>query len=85
MKPGHIYAATHCLGAPANWDEKKDGPCGKLDVRPRGDDGTFESVWYPTQNEIELLAVGHPVILTIWSASHPPVSLNVFDEKGHTP
>jgi hypothetical protein len=75
MTPGNINKQTRVLVSP-------NGTCSDLSVRLR--DGTFNSVWYPTKEEIELMRVGQPVKLTIWGDRHPPVSLNVDAEEGHT-
>jgi len=75
MTPGRIQFATRALGAPANWNPEKQGECDSLQIRDR--DGTMESAWYPTPDELAAIMAGRPVILTVWGTGHPPVSLNV--------
>lgn len=75
MSPGEIKFATRALGAPTGWDASKHGECDVLPIRDR--DGTMQSAWYPSVEEIALLVAGRPVILTVWGSSHPPVSVNV--------
>jgi hypothetical protein len=80
MKPGKIRFATHALAAPADWDAEKYGECDPLQVRKRAD-GIMESAWYPSTDELTLLAMGRPVILSIWGDVHPPVSVNVTTDE----
>jgi hypothetical protein len=75
MTPGEIPFATRALGAPAGWDGHRHGDCQVLPIRDR--DGYMQSAWYPTEEEIALLVLGKPVVLTVWGTSHPPVSVNV--------
>lgn len=77
MMPGEIRFATRALGAPADWDAEKQGECMTLPIRDR--DGTMQSAWYPSEEEIAALILGKPVILTIWGSAHPPVSVGVGD------
>lgn len=39
------------------------------------------SVWVPTHEERERIANGENVRLITWSDGHPPVSMDVVDEK----
>jgi hypothetical protein len=75
MNPGNIRFATHAFHAPRAWNEQKHGECATLHVRQRSA-GTCESAWYPTPEELALLNLGEPVILTVWGGQ-PPVSVNV--------
>ena len=75
MTPGEIRFATTHFKAPPKWDGKKHGECATLAVRVRGD-GTFESAWYPSSEELALLNAGEPVVLTVWGGQ-PAVSINV--------
>ncbi len=79
MTPGEIPFSTRALGKPDNWDESKHGQCEVLYIRDRKVQGSrvMESAWYPTVEEIAHLVAGRPIILTVWGASHPPVSINV--------
>lgn len=44
-------------------------------------DGTpaMQTAWEPTPSEIQRIAAGHPIILTILGTAHPPVLLEVPD------
>lgn len=74
MTPGEIKGANTALGAPKNWDAETQGECAVLKVRTGA--GIMESAWYPSDEEKVAIAAGRPVILTVWGATHPPVSLN---------
>lgn len=75
MQPGEIRFATRTLGAPEGWDAEKNGECATLPIRDRN--GTMQSAWYPSIEEIAMMIAGRPVILTVWGSAHPPVSLHV--------
>jgi hypothetical protein len=76
---GRITNATNFLGAPKGWDKSTQGPCGGLAVRV--EDTTagrgMTSAWFPTPQEIERIAKGAPIYLTVISDIHPPVSMSV--------
>lgn len=79
MEIGRIENATRNLGAPAGWDEKANGPCGTLPIR---DEKTtagpgMTSAWFPTPAELERLAGGAPIYLTVVGTVHPPVAMDV--------
>ncbi|HQU03505.1 MAG TPA: hypothetical protein PLT25_02185 [Acidocella sp.] len=75
-----IAGCNAAPGAPADWNEERDGPCCGLPIRVvRHADGTpayCESAWEPTPREIETLAAGGSVILRVvgWQV---PVALYV--------
>lgn len=80
MKPGTLdptfaarLGAAVTLGAPADWNPAV-GECDPLVVYVNG--GTMTSAWYPTDCEKAAIAAGAPVLLTVWSSGHPPVSVN---------
>ena len=75
MIPRHIYGATVRLNPPANWDEETHGPCCRLYARVT-DDGTYESAWEPTPDELAALNAGASVILAV-KGGQPPVMLYV--------
>lgn len=75
MNPGEIRNATRLLGAPEGWDPSKQGECSALPIRDH--DGTMQSAWYPSKEEIAALVLGAPVVLTVWGCSHPPVAVSV--------
>lgn len=75
MNPGKMAGANRALTKPRDWDVAKQGECCTLPVL---DTGIFmQSAWYPSPEELMLLNAGHPVVLQIWSRSHPPVSIGV--------
>lgn len=75
MNPVYIVGANTTLGAPKDWDSARNGECSALAVRVAN--GAMESAWLPTPEERAAIALGQPVILTIWGNIHPPVSVNV--------
>jgi hypothetical protein len=79
MKAVNIKGATRDLAKPRDWDEGRDGPCGSLPVRDgmAGPIPTMASAWLPSKAELEMLNVGHPVILTVHGMTHPAVSIGV--------
>ena len=79
MHSGRITGATRHLGAPEGWDKGRQGACGSLAVR---DDDTsaghgMTSAWFPTPAEIDRIARGAPIYLTIIGNDHPPVAMSV--------
>lgn len=79
MHVGRIADASNVLGAPKDWDKQKQGPCGSLPVRVEMTSAgpSMKSAWYPTPAEIERIARGAPIYLTIIGATHPPVAMSV--------
>lgn len=72
MIPGRITDCTRVLG-------KSQGYLG-LPVRDVVyDDGTpaIQSSWIPDPKELEAMAKGAPVVLTLMGTGHPPVLLSV--------
>lgn len=82
MIPGRIANATVRLGAPKGWDEDRDGLCAGLDVLVRGNE--FTSCWEPTPDELERIAAGAKVYLTV-VGGQPPVALQVGDAPAQPP
>lgn len=80
MIVGLIARTTRALGAPSDWDPKRDGRCGALPVRdeqhspgvPR-----MVSAWFPDAGELAALQRGAPVYLTVIGPVHPAVSIGV--------
>lgn len=80
MTPGKITGETRNLGAPPP-------PLGKppsVEIKPlsirdgeRAGYCSMTSVWVPSAAELALLAVGHPITLTILGIDHPSVLLAV--------
>lgn len=79
MIPARIEQATRFLGAPADWDEARDGHCGTLPVADAADEtGPFMvSMWEPLPDELERLKAGAMVVLTVRGRCHPPVGIQV--------
>lgn len=81
MRPVYISGHTRCIGAPHDWDQVLDGTCGVLPVRDKVEVQSgvnfMESLWKPTQWELEQLQNGRPVLLRISGAIHPVVSVSV--------
>jgi hypothetical protein len=80
MHAGRIAGATRNLGAPADWDEARDGPCGCLPIRDSMHSPgvpAMTSAWFPTLEEIEQLQRGAPIYLQVIGAVHPAVSVFV--------
>jgi len=79
MTPAQIAGHTHVLGAPADWDEARDGPCGALHVRQEG--RNWLSAWKPNEAEIAAMAAGGVIALSV-VGGQPPVWVAVADRKG---
>jgi hypothetical protein len=82
MEPVKHPSNNKILGKPSNWDEAVPNvECGDLGVTVQEQGRTLRltSYWRPTQGEIDLLMEGGLIALTIYSAQHPPVSLNAVD------
>lgn len=79
MLAARIPGATRCLGAPANWNEEKDGLCGVLPILDTIIDGhnVMVSAWEPTPEELVALAAGGKVYLHIYGTVHPVVAVGV--------
>lgn len=84
MHVGRIENATRNLGAPSDWDKATQGPCGGLPIRDEqtGAGQGMTSAWFPTPEEIERIASGAPVYLTVLGTVHPPVSMGVGPRPG---
>ncbi len=75
MKTTEFPEMNGGLGAPADWDEKAEGPCGYL---PTHHDGrAWTSRWKPTEEELAILNDGGHVYLgvVIGDRPQPPVHL----------
>lgn len=80
MHAGRIQGATRTLGAPPDWDERRDGHCGGLPVRDEmfaPDLPAMTSAWFPTPEEIDAMQRGAPIYLRVIGRTHPPVSVFV--------
>jgi hypothetical protein len=79
MHAGHIAHATRSLGAPKDWDSKRDGPCHTLVIRDELTAAGYgmTSAWFLTPEEIMRAVNGAPVYLTIIGTVHPPVCMSV--------
>lgn len=72
MKPIEFEQQTTVLGPPRGWAR---GECGALPVQMV--EGTLQSYWKPTPEEIEALKNGGHIRLTVHSHAHPPVWVDV--------
>lgn len=84
MIPKRIEGTTRTLGAPANWDAERNGPCSGLaiaDVAVDLGDGRqgniMFSAWEPTPDELRLLNAGGQLVLGVHGTGHPPIQLFV--------
>lgn len=68
------------VGAPLDWNEERDGPCGALDVQVFNDPlPCMMSAWRPNKEELALLNAGKPLLFFVYGNVHPVVSLEVQD------
>lgn len=83
MLIGRIPNATRNLGAPKNWDDKRDGLCGVLPIRDTVIEGNrfMVSAWLPTAEDLAALNAGAAVYLGINGVVHPVI----FMEPGPVP
>lgn len=79
MEPTKINGSTRSLSAPEGWNDEQHGECQVLPIRDAKSNGlhVLQSAWQPSTEEIALICAGRPVILSVWSVNHPPVSLSV--------
>ncbi len=76
MRAIRVAGMTRYLGAPPGWkDEGKQ--CGYLAIRDEKTNvgPAMTSAWELEPHEIEALAKGAPVYLTICGTAHPPVAM----------
>lgn len=74
FKPIHNEYTNTVLGAPKDWDIKKDGECMGLPVHR--DEKCYYSWWaVDWKNRLKIL-FGRPIRLTVISYYHPPLSLD---------
>jgi hypothetical protein len=78
MEIERISGANVLLGAPEGWDAAREGT--EIVGLPalRTEKG-YVSQWRPTAEEIERLAAGAPILLSVLGCSHPPVAIGVGD------
>jgi hypothetical protein len=76
MNPAKIDGANVEYHRPADMTDEE---CSSLHVRLERVNWqtTLKSAWIPTDAERVKIALGQPVILTIYGAGHPAVSLHV--------
>lgn len=67
--------ATRRLGAPATWDDARDGICRTLEIVDR--DGWMISAWAFSPTELQRLQDGEPLFLHIQGREHPVVGFTV--------
>lgn len=75
MTPMRIVGGVP-FGAPRDWVEERDGPCGVLFVRREIQDNqlTHVSAWQPTQEEMLAILAGGTIYLRC-VGGQPPVAL----------
>lgn len=89
MKPIHFEGA-HEVGKPKEMTNKQ---CSSIwahnhDYEVTGSDGnehqarTWTEMWQPSQEDIEAIVAGRPIILQIHSWGLPPVIMLTLDEHG---
>lgn len=80
----HGEHETRLIGAPANWDQVTDGPCGALSVYDWKDPDTGHnhmiSRWELEPGDIEKLQSGAPLFLSIIGQVHPVVCVYVGEQ-----
>ncbi|HXH52560.1 MAG TPA: hypothetical protein VNH53_03900 [Sphingomicrobium sp.] len=75
---------SRLIGAPANWNSERDGPCGALSVHDRIDDrGHPEMVsrWELEPGDLDKLKAGAPIYLSILGEVHPVVCVFVGEPE----
>jgi hypothetical protein len=73
---------TRAIGAPAGWDQERDGTCGVLSVHDRKNEHGHDemvSMWELEDDDLEKLAAGAPIYLSILGQVHPVVCVYVGD------
>jgi len=82
MPPINTKHTNVVLGAPADWDPAVHGQCIGLPAHRDPSTGLWHSFWQPTEQDIANILAGSPIRLTVFSGSHPPVSISVTDGLG---
>jgi hypothetical protein len=77
---------TRFIGAPQNWDEATQGPCGSLSVRDIPNPPlvpTMESAWMPNMGEAVALAIGYADLRLgiVGQPQHPVVYMSVHPKS----
>jgi hypothetical protein len=75
MRPVTNELTTIVLGAPNDWDEKKNGPCNGLPVC-KTDEPSFYSYWGVDWPDRLKILFGRPIRLCVCGTGHPPVNLD---------
>ena len=73
------------LGKPAGWDDQVNGECVTLPaVQAVTTDGlhVYHTFYDPTPEQLARLNAGQPVRLSIYSRSHPVISIDARDDTG---
>lgn len=78
MTPIRIAGHTHVLGVPKEWKPERDGVCTGLAVRKI--ENVWQSAWEPTPGELDRLAAGAKIVLSI-VGGQPPVMLTVEEAE----
>ena len=77
MKPAMFHEMTHVLGAPQDWDAEAKGECLGLPVAFDREQLTITSCWELEPHEVEALAKGGRLYLTVHGRMQPPVAMIV--------
>ena len=78
------YVGTTKVGAPANWNLERDGPCHAIDCFT-GDDEMgpyYMSTWVFTTEEATAIAKGGVLTLVLRVPRHPVIQIGVIREDG---
>jgi hypothetical protein len=84
MRTVKFPGVTRYIGAPADWDDLKQGAfCDNLPVKDEG--GFMISCWQPSDQERKLLAEGASIVLHVAGRVHPVVAVGVSQIPFHPP
>lgn len=78
---------TLYMGAPRDWDEKRDGPCDALSIHDMRQEATpkMESAWITNGMEGHLLSMGLATLrLGVLGHQHPPMYMAVYPKSNMT-
>lgn len=78
MQPVVNKFTTAVLGAPADWEPQKMGPCDGLPVHRASP--YFYSWWKPTWRERFQIMFGRHIRLAVVAHGHPPVHIDLIRE-----
>lgn len=84
MKNVNWKEPTRTIGAPSDWDERSEEPCASLSILDQPDprinnENVMLSLWKPSEEELELLNQGYPLMLGIVGRQHPVIQIGVVE------